>query len=85
LATARGWGFTPVAGGELLGGAVSIAVADVNGDGFLDVVEVSDDNEVDVLLGNGSGALQQFANYKTGGDWPLSVTLAISTATDVRM
>jgi hypothetical protein len=68
--------FTPVAGGELLGGAVSIAVADVNGDGFLDVVEVSDDNEVDVLLGNGSGALQQFANYKTGGDWPLSVTLA---------
>jgi len=32
--------------------------------------------EVDVLLGTAAGPCQQFANYKTGGDWPLSVTLA---------
>jgi len=68
--------FTPVSGGELSGGAVSIAIADVNGDGFLDVVQVTDNNQVYVLLGNGDGTLQQYAHYKTGGFWPLSVTTA---------
>ena len=68
--------FTPVSGGELVGGAVSIAVGDVNGDGILDVVEATDANQIDVLLGNGDGALTKFAHYKTGGYWPLFVTIA---------
>ncbi len=68
--------FTPVSGGELSGGAAAIAIADVNGDGFLDVVEASNNNQVYVLLGNGDGTVHQYAHYKTGGFWPLSVALA---------
>lgn len=68
--------FTPVSGGELAGGAAAIAIADVNGDGFLDVVQANDNNQVYVMLGNGDGTLKQYAHYKTGGFWPLSVAVA---------
>ncbi len=72
--------FTPVQNGELFGGAVSIAIGDVNGDGYLDVVEATDNDYVDVLLGNGDGTLNQSGAYKNkpgaNGDWPLSVAIA---------
>lgn len=57
------------------GGAVSIALADVNGDGKLDVI-VIDASGVGVQLGNGDGTFQNAVNYKTGGHFPLSVAVA---------
>ncbi len=46
-------------------GATSIAVADVNGDGKLDLVVL--DAEVSVLLGNGDGTFQAAVGYTSGG------------------
>jgi hypothetical protein len=57
------------------GGTVSIALADVNGDGKLDVI-VIDASGVGVQLGNGDGTFQNAVNYKTGGHFPLSVAVA---------
>src|SRR5262249_35698252 len=55
--------FTPVdpnlGPSSVPGGTISIALADVNGDGKLDVV-VADQISVKVLLGNGDGTLQPF-------------------------
>ena len=64
----------PGAVGYIPGGAVSIALADVNGDGKLDVV-VADATGVKVQLGNGNGTLQLPVAYTTGGFWPISVAV----------
>jgi len=60
--------------------AFSVAVADVNGDGKLDVavVNVASDN-VGMLLGNGNGTFQSAVTYAPGGtlgNGPQSVALA---------
>src|SRR6516164_5374638 len=47
--------------------AVFQAVADLNGDGHLDVVVAEDDAGVGVMLGNGDGTFQAPVSYSTGG------------------
>jgi len=67
--------------------AVSIAVADVNGDGTLDVLVANlcsvaadcglvGDGEVGVLLGNGDGSFQTAVSYDSGGGYDRSVAVA---------
>jgi hypothetical protein len=65
----------PGAVGYIPGGAVSIALADVNNDGKLDVV-VANPTGVKVQLGNGDGTLQLPVAYNSGGAWPISVAVA---------
>jgi len=48
-------------------GTLSVAVADVNVDGYLDVVVVNATGEVGVLLGNGDGTFQAAINSDSGG------------------
>ncbi|MCO6455646.1 MAG: VCBS repeat-containing protein [Pirellulaceae bacterium] len=52
--------------------AVALAVADINGDNHLDVVNV--ENDVFVLLGNGDATFQP-ANRVTGGDYASAVEI----------
>jgi Big-like domain-containing protein/VCBS repeat protein/FG-GAP repeat protein len=56
---------------------VSVAVADVNGDGKPDLVVANNDasNTVGVLLGNGDGTFQPVVTYNAGGS-PWSVAVA---------
>src|SRR6516165_2071432 len=45
----------------------SVAVADLNGDGRVDLVVANDSsNTVSVLLGNGNGTFQSAVNYSVG-------------------
>ena len=51
------------------GGPVSVAVADLNGDGKPDVIAaISTPPSVDVFLGNGDGTLQSPLTYPSGGE-----------------
>lgn len=55
----------------------SVAVADVNGDGRLDLLVASSGNSrVGVLLGNGDGTFQPVVIYESGGISSLSVAVA---------
>jgi hypothetical protein len=55
--------------------ANSVAAADLNADGRLDVI-VANGNTLGVLLGNGDGTLQPAVNYSTGGYGPDSIKVA---------
>jgi hypothetical protein len=79
-----GLGFAPVVTYESGGSqAVSVAVADVNGDGRPDVVVANNcassgcnNGVVSVLLGNGDGTFQTAVTYGSGGSYAISVSLA---------
>jgi Bacterial Ig-like domain (group 3)/FG-GAP-like repeat len=43
--------------------SVAATIADVNGDGKLDIVAVSDDQHISVLLGNGNGTFQSAVSF----------------------
>ena len=63
--------------------AVSVKIADVNGDGIPDLVVVNEfsntsysSGTVSVLLGNGNGTFQPAVNYPSGGQYASSVAVA---------
>lgn len=66
--------------------ASSVAIADVNGDGHLDLVVASQcyntgcspflSGPVSVMLGNGDGTFQDAVGYGSGGEYPVSVAIA---------
>ncbi len=65
------------------GWAMSVAVADVNGDGKPDLVVANQtgsascpNGAVDILVGNGDGTFQPAREYCSGGSIPMSVAVA---------
>jgi hypothetical protein len=55
----------------------SVAIGDVNGDGYPDVVVGNtNSNSVGVLMGNDDGTFQPAAIYSSGGNSPYSIALA---------
>lgn len=54
----------------------SAVLADVNGDGKLDIVDAEDDGFVGVLLGNGDGTFQAEVGYGAGGTYEYSLAVA---------
>jgi hypothetical protein len=58
------------------GGSGAVALADVNGDGNLDVMVAEGSGRVGVMLGNGDGTFQSVRSYSTGGQNPDSIAVA---------
>ena len=67
---------TPMSYGSGGQDAESVAVADLNGDGKLDLVVANGNGNVGVLLGNGDGTFQGPMNYGSGGASASSVVVA---------
>ena len=55
---------------------IDVAIADVNGDGKLDILEIDVGNGAGVLLGNGDGTFRQRVGYDTGGYTNGSIVVA---------
>jgi hypothetical protein len=64
--------------GALQYGANSVAIADVNGDGYPDlaVSDVSDSAVIEVLFGDGSGSFEYGDEYSLNGFWSDSISVA---------
>jgi hypothetical protein len=55
--------------------ALSVAIADVNGDGKLDLVVANWAGSIGVLLGKGDGTFRAAVSYNGGGIYPTSVAI----------
>ena len=53
----------------------SVVLADVNGDGKLDIVLASDGGSISVMLGNGDGTFQSAVSYDSGGVYSLGLAV----------
>lgn len=68
-------------GGPQLAGPTRVAVADINGDGKLDLLAVtngtlSTPGTLNVLLGNGNGTFKYFISYNSGGYGTIGIAVA---------
>jgi len=59
-----------------LNGPASVAMADVNGDGFMDIVEIGSDQTIAVLLNKGDGTFSSPSAYYVAGTTPVALAVA---------
>ena len=67
----------PVTYGLIRDGSDAVAIADLNGDGKLDLAVANEFSDtVSVLLGNGNGTFETPVSYSSGGTQPLAIAIA---------